>query len=103
MSVNTLSAGDALPSGDINAANIVGTEALLLSINETYILSCFLAPILKPCNLYGGLVASDVYPYKYNLVSGAPMLNHMILPSVADPDVCEGPVPVDDVVPPATV
>ena len=32
------------------------------SINDTYILSCFLAPTLNPCSLYGGLVAIDVYP-----------------------------------------
>ena len=60
--VNTLSAGVVLPSGVIKAANTVGAELLLESIRDTNILSCILAPILKPCSLYGGLVACDVYP-----------------------------------------
>ena len=63
MSVYTLSAGDVLPLGDINAEHITGTELPGFereSISDTYNLSCFLAPILKPCSLYGGLVATDV-------------------------------------------
>ena len=56
-SVNLLSAGVVDPSGVIRAANVACVDP---SINDTYILSCFRAPILKPCSLYGGFVASDV-------------------------------------------
>ena len=63
MSVYTLSAGVVLSSGDINAEHTTGTElpgVVRESMSDTYNLSCFLAPILKPCSLYGGLVATDV-------------------------------------------
>ena len=59
----TLSAGDVESSGDTSAEHTIGTELPGFereSISETYNLSCFLAPILKPCSLYGGFVASDV-------------------------------------------
>ena len=57
ISVYLVSAGDVLPSGDMRAANVDCVEP---SINDTYTLSCLRAPILKPCSLYGGFVASDV-------------------------------------------
>ena len=57
MSVYLLSAGDVVPSGVTNAENGVYVDP---SINDTYTLSCFLAPTLNPCSLYGGLVATDV-------------------------------------------
>ena len=48
-----------LLSGDIRAAYVPVVDPL---ISETYNISCFLAPILKPCSLYGGFVAAELYP-----------------------------------------
>ena len=59
MLVYALSAGDAVPSGVIKAANVTVADA---SINDTYNTSCLRAPILKPCSLYGGFVAAELYP-----------------------------------------
>ena len=59
MSVNFASVGDVLPSGEIKAAKVTVADA---SINDTYNTSCLRAPILKPCSLYGGLVACELYP-----------------------------------------